>query len=85
MRTIIDLAAYSARSEEGRKDKQDCKKRNLVYEISCRTCRERKEREIEEKYEKEGKKRIDEEKRKLNRFIYFGETNRSAHERGAPE
>ena len=71
-----------SRKEEGRKDRQDCKKRNLVYEISCRTCKERGEKELEKKYEKEGKKKIDEEKRKLTKYIYIGETNRSAYERG---
>ena len=30
----------TSRKEEGRQDKQDCKKRNLVYETSCRTCKE---------------------------------------------
>ena len=30
-----------SRKEEGRKEKQDCKKTNLVYDTSCQTCNER--------------------------------------------
>ena len=37
---------------------------------------------VEEKYKENGPKKIEEEKRKLKRFIYIGETNRSAYERG---
>ena len=37
---------------------------------------------MELKFEKEGNKRIEEEKRKIRRYVYIGETNRSAYERG---
>ena len=53
-----------------------------MYETTCLTCTERQDKIIEEKYHQEGKKRIDEEKRKEKRFLYIGETNRSAYERG---
>ena len=37
---------------------------------------------VEEKYGEMGKKRVEEEKRKLRRYIYIGVTNRSVFERG---
>ena len=45
----------TSRKEEGRRDRQDCKKRNLVSETSCRTCTERSEKEVELKYESTGR------------------------------
>ena len=59
----------TSRKYEGRKDKQDFKKRNLVYETSCQTCKERKEEEIENKYRDEAnsKKKIEEEKKRMKR------------------
>jgi hypothetical protein len=42
----------------------------------------RQDLEIEQKYGEEGKKRVDEERRKAIRFIYIGETNRSVYECG---
>ena len=52
----------TSRTEEGRKDEQDCKKRKLAYETSCRTCVERKESEIEAAFSKEGRGRKEEYK-----------------------
>ena len=72
----------TTKAEQGKRNSQDCKRRNCVYETSCLTCTERQDRRIEETFGKEGKKRIDEEKRKERRFIYIGETNRSVYERG---
>ena len=46
------------------------------------TCRDRQDRDIEEKYGEIGKKRVEEEKRKARRYVYIGETNRSVYERG---
>ena len=37
---------------------------------------------MEKKYGEMGKKRVEEEKKKLKRYIYIGETNRSMYERG---
>ena len=37
--------------------------------------------EVEEKFGHEGKKRVEKEKRRLKRYIYIGETNRSPYER----
>ena len=37
--------------------------------------------EKEEKYGKEGKKRVEEEKRRIRRYLYIGETNISPYER----
>ena len=71
-----------SRKEEGRKDKQDCRKRNLVYKTTCQTCKERKEAEIDDKYKDEDKKKIEERKRNMKMYVYIGETNRSAYERG---
>ena len=71
-----------SRRDEGRKDKQDCRKRNMVYQTTCQTCKERKEEEIEEKYKEEGKKKVDEMKKGMKKYIYIGESNRSAFEIG---
>ena len=67
-----------SRREEGKKDKQDCKKRNLVYQTTCQTCKEGRLAEIEEEYGGEGKKKVEEMKRKMKDYIYIGETNRSS-------
>ena len=67
---------------EGKENSQDCKRRNCVYETTCLTCKKRQDLEIEEKFGNEGKKRIDEEKRKAKRYIYIGETNCRVYERG---
>ena len=42
---------------EGKKNSQDCHKRNCVYQTYCRTCAERQDRKIEEKFKEMGKKR----------------------------
>ena len=43
----------------------------------CRTCTQRQDQQIEDKYKELGAKRIEEEKKKEKRYIYVGETNRS--------
>ena len=53
-----------------------------MYETTCITCRRRQDLEIETKYAQEGKKKIEEEKKKARHYIYIGETNRSPYERG---
>ena len=70
------------KKKEGKTNSQDCHRRNIVYQTYCMTCQKRQDAEIEEKYKEEGKKRIEEEKRKAKRFIYIGESNRSGYERG---
>ena len=72
----------ATKKELGLTNSQDCRKRHCVYETTCLRCNERQDKEVEAKYNKEGKKRIDEEKRKIRRYKYIGETNRSCYERG---
>ena len=67
------------KKEEDKKNTQDCRKRNCVYETSCMTCTERQDKAIEERYGSEGKKKVEEEKKK-KRYVYIGETNRSVYE-----
>ena len=67
---------------EGKKNGQDCKKRNCVYETTCITCRDRQDKDVEERMSGQGAKKVEEEKRKARRYIYIGETNRSVYERG---
>ena len=57
------------KKREVKKNSQDCHKRNCVYQTYCRTCTERQDRQIEEKFKEMGKKRIEEEKRKERRFL----------------
>ena len=54
---------------EGKKNGQDCKKRNCVYKTNCITCRERQDRDIEQRMEGQGAKKVEEEKRKARRYI----------------
>ena len=72
----------ATKKELGLTNSQDCKRRNCVYETTCITCNRRQDQETEDKFSKEGKKRIDEEKRRTRRYRYIGETNRSPYERG---
>ena len=72
----------TSKKREGKKNTQDCKKRNCVYETYCWTCRQRQDQEIEDKYKEKGHKEIEEKKRQAKRFVYIGETNRSVYERG---
>ena len=71
---------------ENKKNGQDCRKRNCVYKTYCITCSERQDKELEDALKSNGtnisKKEMDKEKAKIKRFIYIGETNRSAYERG---
>ena len=68
--------------EEGKTNSQDCRKRNCVYETSCLTCTERQDAEVMEKFGEMGKKKVEEERKKIKRYIYIGETNRSMYEQG---
>ena len=61
-----------SKKKEGKVNSQDCHRRNIVYQTYCRTCQQRQDTGIEEKFKEEGKKRIDEEKRMAKRFIYIG-------------
>ena len=63
-----------------RKDKKDCTKRNLIFQIKCISCEKKAEKEIEEAYEDEEK--VKEKKKEISKYIYIGETSRSAYERG---
>ena len=46
-----------------------------MYETACLTCRDRQDREIEERMAGMDAKKIEEEKRTAKRYIYVGETN----------
>ena len=68
------------KSRTGKNLKQDCCKRNLVYETRCQTC---EDREIE-RIEKDEKKSDEEKKRmkdQIKIYKYVGETARSVYER----
>ena len=69
------------KKDSGKSNSQDCRRRNCVYKTECLTCSRRQDEEVQRKYGQEGKKRVEEEKRKLKRFLYIGETNRSPYER----
>ena len=53
-----------------------------MYMTYCMTCNKRQDEKIEEEYREMGPKKVEERKRMEKRFIYVGETNRSAYERG---
>ena len=59
--------------------RQDCHKRNLVYETRCLTC-ERKELKRIEELDIENKEK-DVLKAKIKQYKYIGETSRSSYER----
>ena len=59
---------------------QDCHTRSLVYETWCMSCMQKEEAKIEEKYEGDARK-IKEEKGKIKKHLYIGETSRSIYER----
>jgi hypothetical protein len=53
-----------------------------LYETTCLTCTETQKNEIEEIFGQEGKKKVEEEKRKIRKYLYIGVSNRSVYERG---
>ena len=55
---------------------QDCHTRSLVYETWCMSCMRKDEDEIEERWRGDAEK-IKEEKGKIKKHIYIGETSRS--------
>ena len=69
---------------EGKRNSQDCRKRNCVYQTYCITCMERQDQDLERRHEGKNtnKKEMEMEKNKIKRYIYIGETNRSVFERG---
>ena len=70
----------STKLRTGRNMKQECSKRNLVYETYCITCKERDIKKI--KAATGGhKKRTQEEMAKIKLHKYIGETSRSCFER----
>ena len=60
---------------------QDCHTRCLVYETWCMSCMRKDEEEIGERWRGDAEK-IKEEKRKIKKHVYIGETSRSVYERG---
>ena len=75
-----DCMLCESKKRTGKNLKQECTRRNLVYETRCYTCEERERRKIEEeegKDEKEKTKMME----KIKIFKYVGETARSVYER----
>ena len=72
------------KKHEGKKNRQDCRMRNCVYQTYCITCKERQDQDLEKRHEGKNtsKKEMEMEKNKIKRYIYIGETNRSVFERG---
>ena len=68
------------KARTGKNLKQDCSKRNLVYETKCETCEKREIEKIEKDPEKDEnmKKKM---KEKIKVYKYIGETARSVFER----
>ena len=64
----------------GKNLKQDCSKRNILYEIKCLTCEKRILEEIEASTDDDEKR--EDLKRKAKIPSYVGESSRSAYERG---
>ena len=60
--------------------RQECTRRNLVYETKCLTCEQEEISKLEN--ELEDKSQIKEALKNIKKHIYIGETNRSAYERG---
>ena len=71
-----DACCVKLKRYTGKNLKQECKKRNLVYETFCITCEKREIKKIEEETEYE-KERI----RKIKKHEYTGETCRSIFEK----
>ena len=79
-----DCLLCKTKKYEGKTNSQDCRKRNAVYKTYCITCSERQDKELADKLKDKNpsKKEMEEEKRKLKRYMYIGETSRSVYERG---
>ena len=60
---------------------KDCTKRNLIYEVKCLTCEDEAIRKAEEETGDDLEK-LREAKRRIKNHVYYGETHRSAFERG---
>ena len=77
----LDCLLCETKRQTGKHLKQDCNKRNLVYEPKCYACEEREMRKIGEevKDEKERERR----KKEMQVYKYIGETARSVYERSS--
>ena len=60
---------------------KDCTKRNLIYEVKCLTCEDEAIRNAEEEAGDDLEK-LRVAKSKIRNHVYYGETHRSAFERG---
>ena len=68
------------KQQTGNQKTQECTKRSVCYEIWCRECVEKEEKEIDEREDiMEDQKKV--EKRKIKRYKYIGESCRSVYER----
>ena len=65
----------------GKNKKQDCRKRNILYEIRCFSCEDEEIEKIQELFSEDDKKRREMEAN-LSVPKYVGESGRSAYERG---
>ena len=59
---------------------QDCSKRSVVYEMWCMSCYKEDEDKIKMKYS-DNPEKMEEEKRKIKKYKYIGESARSVFER----
>merc|ERR1712240_850588 len=66
--------------ETGKQERQDCTKRNIVYETWCLSCERRDREKIENSEEDEGIRK--EKLKNLPLYKYIGESSRSIYERG---
>jgi hypothetical protein len=48
-----------SKNGEDKRNTQDCKKRNCMYETNCWTCTQRQDKIIEEKYKEQGQRKIE--------------------------
>ena len=64
----------------GKKLRQDCTQRCVIYETWCLTCEERERKRVEESVMGEEEKKVKMREVKLHKYV--GETSRSIYERG---
>ena len=76
-----DCLLFSTKQRTGKNLKQECSKRNAVYQTYCITCKEREIERIEQETAGD-RKRTQEELHKIRLHKYIGETSRSCFERG---
>ena len=74
-----DCLLCSTKMKTGKDSKQCCRKRNIMYEIWCRRCEEKMNKEVEEKGLELKEERRQKKNLKLSKYIE--ESARSVYER----